>query len=355
MEKIHKQSKKWTKHQFDNFMTEKEKNYISNIFKKKILKINKIYNYEMFFQNDFVTKEIPENREYSVEKNEALISDLKGLKTTKSNTSEKVEKEKHNTSDKVEKEKHDTFDISQDKKNIKTKKISFIKSVKLPRLMSETNVTIVDNIAVKLKIEEMIDEYLCEKYKIRESRILECFIENEKKINEYFKVPKFRKLLCDIFKDDNLELKKTIFLSLLKKSQLIIDYGNISEIFDYLVPYIPILEENKILETRFHEHFMFSLAGILLATLILINQEEMTQIFFKNLESRLEYLFDAQVKYVWRFLAVMIINLSEDEKKWLIIKLRDKIMTVVVSEDQEAIHNMSPLIEALGLELSDLM
>lgn len=325
--------KKWERHQFDNFMTEKERKYVSSIFQRKINMVDKIYDYEKFFnaKKEPKKKEI-KAKEFSVNiNNENLISELKGLNIAPD------------------------VDLSSDKKVAKTKKICFIKSIKLPRLMLDSNVTLVDDIAVKLKIESMIDEFICKKYGIRESNLKEIFIKNENRIHEFFKVLKFRKLICDVFEEDDEEIKRIFFLAMLKKSRLIVDYGEISEFFDYLVSFIPEMDVKEVQQVEFFENFMFNLPGVLLATLLLINQEELAMIFFENLKYRLEYLFDVQHKYVWRFLAILIINVSREEKGFLIVNIKDKITEVAISNDQARIDDMNPFLEALGLEFKDLL
>ena len=330
------QHRKWEKSQFDNFMTEKEKNYVSNIFRKKINTMNKIYNVEIFFSKDLnVTEKQIEVKEFQIPvvngTPQNLLKELKDIRITPT-----AEKDKN--------------DASTDRKNLKTKKISFIKSLKLPRLMLESDVAVVDDIAVKFKIELMIDEFICKKYMIRESKLQDFIKENANRIHEFFKVAKFRKLLRDIIEDDDEETKKIVILALLLKSQLIVDYGKISEFFDYLVAFTPKIETEEILKVRFIDNFMFNLPGVLLATLLLINQEELAPLFFDSLKFKIEYLFDVELKFVWRFLAILYINLIDEQKQWLIDRLRDKISDVAFSQDQARIDDMGPFLEALGLD-----
>lgn len=373
--------KGWNRHLFNNFMTKKEKSYISGIFKRKIVRINKIYNYEQFFDRRLPCEDMPPVKEFSVEvgnknilsgirgHNEQLDSKMKDLMISDVSTDRISEigsdkesplrmKDEFNFNTENDLKHGSEKNLNQDqidKKLRKTKKICFIKSIKLPRLMTESNITIVDDIAVKLKIEELIDEFICKKYKIRDFRLMECFLANEHKIHEFFKVQKFRTLLCDIFKTDDIDLKNIFLLALLKKSQLIVDYGNISEFFDHLVSYMPILPIEEIEKTDFSNNFMFNLPGVLLATLLLINQEDLTHVFFLTLKTRIEYLFDIQLKYVWRFLAILIINLSDNDKIWLITTIRDKIIRVVSSQNVKQLEYLSPFLEALDLEIGDLV
>lgn len=333
-----KSNKKWNPTQFNGFMTDKEKNYVASVFRKKINTTGKIYNYKMFFEKKLETEnEKIKVKEFSVDMdNESLITELKGLSLEKK---EGETPSQENSTDK--------------KPNIN--KISFIKSQKLPRLMLDSDVTVVDDIAIKLNIETIIDEYICWKYQIRDSKLKEIFIENQSRIHEFFKVPKFRKLMCDVFKECDEDLKCTFFMSMLQKSQLLVDYGNISEFFDYLVSFIPQMKLEDVESSNFFDNFMFNLPGVLLATLLLINQEEFAEHFFKSIKPRMEYLFDVQLKYVWRFLAILLINLSNEDKKWMISVLKEKIIQVVVTKDKEKIAEMSPLFEALGLEFKDIV
>lgn len=336
----------WNRYKFDNFMTEKEKNYVAHIFRKKINTIHKIYNYEIFFEKkeNKNLENTPSVKEIQIKMNSSgnkmLIDEIKGIKINPKNA------EFDNTKAKDEQ--------TGNKQNQKMKKISFVKSVKLPRLMVESNLSHVEDIAIKLEIENMIDEFICKKYNIRECKLQKLIQDASEKIHEFFKVSKFRKLIQDILEDDDNETKQLIILVLLKKSHLIIDDDKTSDFFDYLVSFIPKLNPVEIRKIGFFENFVFNLTGVLLATLLLINQEELAPIFYNTIQSRMEYLLDVKPKFVWRFLAILAINLSDNEKKWMIRRLKDRIVQVALSNDENSIQDMGLFLDALGLNSDDL-
>lgn len=330
----------FTKKNFDNFMTEKEKNYVSNIFRKKVNFYNKIYNYEMFYKHTNGNQN-QDSLENEIAKSKENMKNLE-IKKNRDNTKEVKNENKENLKETKE------FDCTN---KSKLKKISFIKSLKLPRLMLDNSVPIVDDLAIKLKIEKMIDEQICEKYKIRESCLVQILNENKNEIHKFFKVNKFRKLLKDIFESDANEIKKIILINLITKSEFICDSGRVSEFFDYLVSFMPELTKMEIIESNFMNNFFKNLPGILLATLILINQENFSDLFFDVLKkNKTEILFQNQLKFVWRFLAVLYINITEEKRKFLHNALKNKIIEINNSNNQNLINDMGPFIEALGLD-----
>lgn len=341
----------------DNFMTEKEKNYVSFIFQKSILKTEKIYHYSKFFDHELIQandNKMEGTKEYQIAVNNnskrEIIKEFDELRLGELKKGVKVKESFEKSFEESDKAR----DALKQPKQAKVQKISFIKSIKLPRLMIDVDIPVLDDLAIKLKIEEMIDAFTCKRYKIKESNLDDLLKQSGKRIHEFFKVVKFQKLVKEIFEDEDETTKKILLLEMIKQSRFIKITEGISMLLDYLVLFVPKLTIDEIYITGFFDNFMFSLSGVLFATLLLINQEQLAPHFFKNLQSRMEYLVDNDLKYVWRFLALLLINLGDGEKRWMIRRLRDKILEVATSNNESDINDMSLFLDALGLDSQDI-
>lgn len=58
--------------------------------------------------------------------------------------------------------------------------------------------------------------------------------------------------------------------------------------------------------------------------------------------------------YAWQCLALLAMNVESDQKRAMILELRDKILMVVESGDERAIKNLNVFLNALGLDASQL-
>ncbi|ELA46755.1 hypothetical protein VCUG_01781 [Vavraia culicis subsp. floridensis] len=347
-----------TTRNFDNFMTEKERSYVSSIFQKNILRTNKIYNYSIFYDEKPEHEETHSDKvkEYHIavnnENNKELINELKGLRLDRMGqpgTKTSAEKSDAKTGDGKSAES-----LFKPTRHGKVHKISFIKSIKLPRLMIDVDIPVYDDLAIKLKIEEMIDAFMCQKYRIKESNLDDQLERNSERMCDFFKVAKFQKLVKEIFEGESENSKRILLLGMLRNSQFIKANESVSALLDYLVAYIPKLSVEEITNTTFFDNFMFGLSGVLLATLLLINQEILAPHFYQHLQTRMEYLISNELKYVWRFLALLVINLDDNAKKWIVVRLKDKIVEVAVSNHMDDISDMSLFLDALGLSSDDL-
>ncbi|ELQ75762.1 hypothetical protein THOM_1290 [Trachipleistophora hominis] len=349
---------KRTPRNFDNFMTEKERNYVSSIFQKNILRTNKIYNYSMFYDEkpEHANDKSDSAGEYhftvNKENNRKLINELEDLRLEKSERFDAREDSK--PGDRKNGDGKSAESLSRPARHGRAHKISFIKSVKLPRLMMDVDIPVFDDLAIKLKIEAMIDAFMCQKYVIKESNLNNLIVQNSERMGDFFKVAKFQKLVKEIFESGNEGTKKILLLEMLRNSQYIRANENMSALLDYLVAYVPNLSVEEIRSTSFFDNFMFGQTGVLLATLLLINQETLAPHFYQHLRMRMEYLISNELRYVWRFLALMVINLGDRDKKWIVVRLKDKILEVAVSNNMDDISDMSLFLDALGLNSEDI-
>lgn len=64
--------------------------------------------------------------------------------------------------------------------------------------------------------------------------------------------------------------------------------------------------------------------------------------------------FDGGDYYVWQFMALVALNVDADNKKFMIVELRDKIMSVVQHGAAKDIANLNIFLNVLGLDSSQL-
>lgn len=341
---------------FDNFMTEKERNYIASIFKKNLSKSEKMYGYNKFYDIKQTRKH--ENKERNSERHMVELKTDDGTKNDINSCAiEKLSLERNECNDDTSNANAGNEFVKntiKPAKSAKFNKISFIKSVKLPRLMIDVDVPVCDDLGTKLKIEEMIDAFMCLKYRIKDVDCNAVLRQNISELHVFFKVPKFQTLVKEIFEGKNEESKKILFLEMLAQCEHIKINDNISVLLDYLISFVPKLDVDEVHRTAFFNKFMFNVTGIIFATLLLINQESFALHFYKHIKTRMEYLMSNDSRYVWRFLALMLINLDDNDKKWIVGRLKDKIVEVLVSENEEDINNMNLFLEALGLSSENI-
>lgn len=77
---------------------------------------------------------------------------------------------------------------------------------------------------------------------------------------------------------------------------------------------------------------------------------------FASLQGNFASLFknnDAEF-YVWQFLALLALNSSLDQKRTLVLELREIILRTVKSDNEPLIANMNVFLNALGIDASQL-
>lgn len=95
---------------------------------------------------------------------------------------------------------------------------------------------------------------------------------------------------------------------------------------------------------------MINKVGLTFATCLLINNEDLSDVFYTNLIIRIE--LSLSINEIWNFLAVLM-KFSTKDKKFNIVKLT-KSKLYEIKSDKEKIKHARNYCKCLGFEIEDL-
>ncbi|EJW03996.1 hypothetical protein EDEG_01707 [Edhazardia aedis USNM 41457] len=378
----------------DQFMTEKERNYVAFCLSKNVSRGTKYIDYSIFFNNNKIKEKDKNHTE-----DEKLSSKVKNLNLKAKEKCEKMEQQR-----------------AKLKELLKTSLGRTVKkSKKIPRVIVQKELRLRDTLQAAIKIENLFYLQIILKHNLI-SKKLEKFgcSENEsitfesslKHINssqgtsnglcaeklefentnsfensedstkccrklldlsvfdissfdfiDFMTIPKFYKLLPEIFatlKDSAINL--SLFKKLLQYSARI----NLTKEFKDMVNkshrYFPDVTEQDLIETEYFENFNFNICSVVLAIALLLEKEYMAQIFFRNVvDENLELLFTLEEdKTIWQFLSILVRYCNDEQKGTVIMHLNDKIIEATMSVESNKLAGLSLFLDAIGIEPSDV-
>ncbi|KAM0688467.1 hypothetical protein COBT_000278 [Conglomerata obtusa] len=300
--------------QHNNFMTEKEKNYIAHINSKNIQKSLKYKNYAQFFN-------------------------------TKATETKVKTKEKTNEEDRTIKQKETFQTIGK----------TFKKSKKLPRLMVENNkLELSRTMTIKLALEELFDKVIARKYCNNVTEEIEI---TEEEFFYFLEHKKFYKLLILLFEVCEEEKKREIFIFLMKYG-IKIQYPEEFKMF-VNASYInfPKLERVDFEDAFYFNNFYFNICNVILGSGIIKRDYTYVKLFYQYLcDDSLELVFslDDEVS-AWKFLTNLIMYVDDKNKGVVVGLIKDRVLETVEKKNPENLKGLEMFLDAIGLEKDDLV
>lgn len=250
----------------------------------------------------------------------------------------------------------------------------FAKSRKKPRLISiDQEVRLPAEMQTELQIEEFCVLVLKIKYRYNEVYVqdmgsnLEYNPEatTESHIVEYETVAvsmlqehllqfsrsaKFFNALHELYASVNSTLKKSIVLSLLNSSKDIEFTVSLGDFIDRIFRRIPKINKEEIQEfcLAFHKNT----AGVVFATALVLNDTSLASVFMLCLNNDVVMsMFEAvDRKSVWQFFSVLAPSLSTQNKRDLILLVREMLVKAINEKDK----HVSIFLKSIGIEEEDL-
>ncbi|TBU05663.1 hypothetical protein CWI36_0601p0020 [Hamiltosporidium magnivora] len=327
-----KKSEKIVKKNYDNFMTEKEKKYVEMVLSRNISKMERRMDYSAFFNfEDKGPIEVKKNEKKNIEKRE------------------KTEGE---TNIPIKEFFRETL-VRTHKKSVKEPR--FVADIKAPEDFSE--------LAIKIKIEEIIDVLIKRKYFVTEEpNYLEVnskeFLKNinSEEFKNYIKIEKFFSFLnrfFDIFTD--IERKEVVVL-LCTNSNSLLTTESFKLFINSNFMYFPSLQHHEIIQ--FLNNFYLNTPGIIIGFIMLHSNNLLEKVMYDRLieDDGVNKLFlNCEEGYVWQFLALLIGCLDENNRRNMVFLLKEKIAEVVMSDNIERIRYLDVFLDSIGVSKSDLV
>lgn len=211
------------------------------------------------------------------------------------------------------------------------------------------SLSISKDLMVRREIENMIIKLSFMKYYVSED-CREDIIKNiDENISVYIRYPKIWRLLDEVFDSMNEEIKKSVFFKVIE----LFEYSaGFDECKDFVIKWydkIPVFKQNEI-DNHFLTHYMTNGTGLTLATCLLINNEDLYDVFYTNLIIRID--LSLEVNEVWNFLAVLMKYCNKDKKFRLVKLTKSKLFEI--QNDEEKLKHARNYAKCLGFELEDL-
>lgn len=250
----------------------------------------------------------------------------------------------------------------------------FAKSRKKPRLVAlDRDVSLPVEVQTELKIEEFCILVLKIKYRYNEIHMQEKIsnleydpeatsethiVEYEtvavSMLNEYLvrfsRSAKFFNALYELYASVNSIFKKNIVLSLLKSSKEIEFTMSLGDFVDRIFRNIPKINKEEILEfcTVFYENT----AGVVFATALVLNDKNLARTFKLHLNDKvvMSMFVSLDRKVMWQFFSVLVPSLNTQDKKDLILFVREILVKAIREKDKHA----SIFLKSIGIEEDDL-
>ncbi|WUR02238.1 uncharacterized protein VNE69_01177 [Vairimorpha necatrix] len=272
----------------EDFMTVKEKDYVSYIFTKNLKQTKSDVNYKKLFNNI--------KQDYTPIKTEVKTSFIFGKDTCRDN-----------------------------------KKNRYFTSVKI----------LPDFLKTQCEIDKLISQVIYKKY-YNTNLIINFDIEN------FLTYKSFWKLLNLTFEDSDCK-KKWIKL-IIKNIDQITDELEFKEFINTWYDKIPKFEINEI-DNFFLDFFPTRNLGLICATCLLINNDELFNIFYKCFLDKIGIAL--KFDEVWNFLVVLMKYCNKDERFKLIKMTKGRLFEI--RNDNEKIKSAKNFLKCLGLKLEDLI
>lgn len=313
-----------------NFMTEKERNYVSFCLCKNIKKGIKQKDFFLFFNP-----------------------------TTENHDEKKDEQKKKIAPQIANPDKKKIIKEILTKTLVKTNK----KSRKTPRpMIKNENIEISETLNYMIKLEGLFDQLVIRMYnlqnKTEEGILLDKIEFVEDDFFYYLDFQKFFIFLKLFFKNyDDDDLKKKILLFLLQYCIKIKDITGFKKFVTECSQYFPMLDEEEILQTDYFNYFYFNVCNFILGAEILTIMPYHSSLFFKYLSNdNLDLIFSLDYDEIaWQFLATLIKLLDDEEKAVVVVLIKDKVIETVESNNKESMEGLTIFLDAIGLETKDLL
>lgn len=344
----------------DNFMTEKEKSFVSSYLVRNLKRQIKHKDYSIFFNDNAPSKVVKKEE-----------SEKQKKKNTKKQTKEKEDKSPDNIVKLTE--AVDSVDITPNakteqkaeskkaKEKISLKEIlktsllrTSKKSRKKPRIIVKESIQLSETLSYKIKIECLFDKIIYQQY-VEKSEDPEMIID-EDDFFYFLDIPKFFTYSIDFFSTYNESSRIAYLQCLLKYAIKIQDV----EIFEHFVSnsyeHFPILQRENILKSEYFDSFYFSAVNVVLAKYLLLSNENYSSYFYDCLSNdNLELIFSLDNDFVaWQFLAVFIKLLCEDRQAVIVSLVRERVIETVNSDDERKTEGLILFLDAIGIDKKDL-
>ncbi|ADM12582.1 uncharacterized protein Eint_110820 [Encephalitozoon intestinalis ATCC 50506] len=206
-------------------------------------------------------------------------------------------------------------------------------------------------------LEELIDLYTARRYcklspeDLREN--IEMFREKLLcKFDVFISIAKFVSFLGEYFPFAEEEEKKEVVVLLLRTFHLVKDVPSFYNSIGSLAGCMPQVSEAE-LEEGFVSTFLFFPSGLILATLLLIQNEALCGVFYEAIIKESGWSF-TKSKHGWQFLSVMISIADEEKQKSIVRKARPYLSEVSKEPESDEAKGARLFLEAIGIDMEDL-
>jgi hypothetical protein len=209
----------------------------------------------------------------------------------------------------------------------------------------------------KMMLEELIDLYTIQSFcnideeELRKST--DAFGASFKKnFIRFVAVGKFFDFLRGYFLEEAEEQRMEVVMLLQKTFHLIGDVSAFYVFISAAVNKIPVVPANS-LEPGFVPAFLSFPSGMILATALLIQNEELAPIFHNAVvcEPTTRYV---QGKYAWQFLAMLVTALDEQRQRSIVEKMHPTLRQIIGSRDRDRIEEISVFLKAIGVDPEEI-
>lgn len=170
--------------------------------------------------------------------------------------------------------------------------------------------------------------------------------------NKFVSVAKFFGFLGDYLSCASEDEGRELIVLLQRSFHLI---SNTSEFYGFInsaINSIPMVSRDE-LEPGFMSTFLFFSSGIVLATSLLVQNEDLSTVFYEAFidEPSLSFM---NSRYIWQFLSVLVSLVDYEKQKLVIRKVRPCLLETARKADKEGLGQIKLFLDTIGLGLEDI-
>lgn len=296
----------------NNFMTTKEKNYVAECFRRNMRYFKSDLDYSTFFDQARAEKIDIRNSEDEPKKNTSLLFG------------------------------------KESKRGNRKLRPSF--GLNLEELSS--------SLKTKFLLENLVGLYTIRKY----CKLTEAGLDENKKslkslllanFNTFVSIGKFFKFLEIYLKEAGEDERKEVIVLLQKTFHLV---GNIPQFYEFIdssINSIPRIPKDS-LEPGFTSTFLSFPSGIILATSLLIQNEELSTVFCEMVlaEPTVSFMKD---KYAWQFLSVLVSLVEDERQRSIVKKAQPRLVRIFEKPKNEEAEEVKIFLETIGVRPENII
>lgn len=167
----------------------------------------------------------------------------------------------------------------------------------------------------------------------------------------FVSIAKFFVFLEEYFAEAGERERREAVGELQRTFHLVKDVAGFYRCIGELVNLIPAVGEAE-LEAGFVSTFLFFPSGVILATSLLIQNEELCKVFYDAVAADGVWSFTKH-RYGWQFLSVLVSTADMEKQKAIVEMARPHLLRIAKDGSKDEIDNVKLFLEAIGVEADD--